>query len=277
MQPHRGDPGRLPSRPGVERALDEPGGLGGRRAVPALVDVRRDGVRPGRVELAVDPGVDEPAEPAVLASGHGTGTLDLASRIPEWSLAEGGFREVGDAQAVDEQVRRDAFDRYVVPEIEVLLRVARTIVSRPADAEDLVQDTLLRAYRGIEAFDGRFPRAWLLTIMRNAHVNGIRRRRPELLDDPDRDLDRLGQGDAPGPEAIVVGETFDAVVVDALAALPEKFGRVVTLVDIDGLSYAEAAEVLGIPLGTVMSRLHRARGRIRDRLTAAGLAPRRHE
>lgn len=201
----------------------------------------------------------------------------MASRIPEWSLAEGGFRRVSDARPVDEQVRRDAFDRYVVPEIEVLLRVARTIVSRPADAEDLVQDTLLRAYRGIEAFDGRYPRAWLLTIMRNAHVNGIRRRRPDLLDDPDRDLDRLGGDTADGPEAIVVGASFDAVVVDALGALPDKFGRVVALVDIDGLSYPEAAEVLGIPLGTVMSRLHRARGRIRDRLAAAGLAPRRTE
>ncbi|MGH9268240.1 MAG: sigma factor, partial [Acidimicrobiales bacterium] len=92
-----------------------------------------------------------------------------------------------DARAVDAQDRRLAFDRHVVPEIEVLLRVARTIVSRPADAEDLVQETLLRAYRGIKSFDGRHPRAWLLTIMRNAHVNSVRRRRPELLDDPDLD------------------------------------------------------------------------------------------
>lgn len=213
----------------------------------------------------------------MLPAGHVGGTPGPASVIPEWPRLERGSRHVGDAKAADERDDRAAFDRYVLPEIDVLLRVARTIVSRPADAEDLVQETLLRAYRGVGSFDGRHPRAWLLTIMRNAHINGVRRRRPELLDDPDRDLDRLGQDDAPGPEAIVVGETFDAVVVDALGALPEKFATVVRLVDIDGLSYAEAAEALGVPLGTIMSRLHRARQRIRDRLAASGLAPRRHE
>jgi RNA polymerase sigma-70 factor (ECF subfamily) len=169
-----------------------------------------------------------------------------------------------------------AFQQYVVPEMEVLLRVARTLVSRPADAEDLVQETLVRAYRSIDRFDGRHPRAWLLTIMRNAEINRHRRRRPELLDDPDVELERLSDesDERHGPEALVVGAEFDAVVVQALVALPDRFRQVVELVDVSGLSYAEAAGALGIPVGTVMSRLHRARSRMRDRLTAAGLAPR---
>jgi RNA polymerase sigma-70 factor (ECF subfamily) len=74
---------------------------------------------------------------------------------------------------------------------------------------------------------------------------------------------------------LVVGSTFDAVVADALDALPDRYRQAVTLVDIAGLSYAEAAEALGVPEGTVMSRLHRARTRMRHRLVAAGLAPRR--
>uniref|UniRef100_UPI003752473E RNA polymerase sigma factor n=1 Tax=Ilumatobacter sp. TaxID=1967498 RepID=UPI003752473E len=78
-----------------------------------------------------------------------------------------------------------AFERYVLPEIEVLLRVAHSLTRNHAEAEDLVQDTLLRAYRGIDGFDGRHPRAWLLTILRNTHINRNRRRRPELLRDPD--------------------------------------------------------------------------------------------
>lgn len=78
------------------------------------------------------------------------------------------------------------------------------------------------------------------------------------------------------PEGLVVGATFDAVVEDALARLPDDFRRTIELVDIQGLTYAEAAEVLGIPLGTVMSRVHRARHRIRDRLAAADLVPRSH-
>lgn len=177
----------------------------------------------------------------------------------------------------DEEQRRVAFATYIVPEIDVLLRVARTLVPRPADAEDLVQDTLLRAFRSIDSFDGRHPRAWLLTIMRNTQINRTRRRRPVLLDDPDTEpgdgvIDMAGT-----PEAIVVGATFDAVVVDALDALPARFRQVVELVDIDGLTYAEAAEAIGIPVGTVMSRLHRARARIRVRLAAAGLTPRRGE
>jgi RNA polymerase sigma-70 factor (ECF subfamily) len=173
----------------------------------------------------------------------------------------------------------DAFARYVLAEVEVLLRVARTLTVRPADAEDLVQDTLLRAYQGIATFDGAHPRAWLLTILRNTHINRNRRRRPELLDDQDAAFDRLAATEpttgGETPEGLVVGATFDAVVSDALNALPERFRRAVTLVDIEGLSYAEAAEVLGVPVGTVMSQLHRARARMRHRLVAAGLAPRR--
>ncbi|MGI8684434.1 MAG: sigma-70 family RNA polymerase sigma factor [Acidimicrobiales bacterium] len=178
--------------------------------------------------------------------------------------------------APSDERRRDAFTTHVVPEIDVLLRVARTLVPRPVDAEDLVQDTLVRAFRAIDSFDGRHPRAWLLTIMRNAQVNRTRRRRPKLLDDPD-ELERISDTDgaAASPEAIVVGAEFDAVVGEALGALPDRFRQVVELVDIDGLSYAEVAEVVGVPVGTVMSRLHRARARIRVRLAAAGLAPRR--
>jgi RNA polymerase sigma-70 factor (ECF subfamily) len=136
-----------------------------------------------------------------------------------------------------------------------------------------VQETLLRAYRAIDGFDGRHPRAWLLTILRNTHINRNRRRRPELLSDTDGGSDRLAQ--VAGDEQ--TDATVDAEVQRALADLDERFRRVVELVDIDGLSYADAAEVLGIPTGTVMSRLHRARGRIRDRLARAGIAPRSHE
>ncbi|MBS2963554.1 sigma-70 family RNA polymerase sigma factor [Actinocrinis puniceicyclus] len=183
------------------------------------------------------------------------------------------------AAAADERAQA-AFARYVLPEIEVLYRVALSITAQPADAEDLVQDTLLRAYRAVERFDGTHARAWLLTILRNTEINRHRRRRPDLLDDPDAQLERHeGRGPfsapAPGPEELVVEQVFDKVVDEALAALPVKHRQVVQLVDIDGLTYAEAATLLEVPEGTVMSRLHRARKRIRDRLAAAGLAPTR--
>lgn len=170
----------------------------------------------------------------------------------------------------------ERFATYVLPEIEVLLRVARTLTPNQADAEDLVQDTLVRAYRGIGGFDGAHPRAWLVTILRNTQINRTRRRRPELLDDPDRTMASVADAetDTHSVEALVVGPTFDAVVEDAFRNLPDGFRRCVELVDIDGLTYAEAAALMGVPVGTIMSRLHRARRRIRDRLAGAGLAPR---
>ena len=170
-----------------------------------------------------------------------------------------------------------AFRTFVLPEMDVLLRVATSITRDPVDAEDLVQETVLRAYRAIERFDGRHPRAWLLTIMRNAQINRVRRKRPELMRDPDATMAQMADAGEGGEsaESLVVGATFDAVVERAYRALPDKFRVVVELVDLNGLAYKEAADVLDIPVGTVMSRLHRARNRIRDRLVAADLAPRR--
>lgn len=175
--------------------------------------------------------------------------------------------------AVD--ARRRKYAEYVLPDVEVLLRVAMTMTTQPVDAEDLVQDTLLRAWRSLDTFDGTHPRAWLLTILRHTHINRHRRRRPHLLDDPDRTTERGDDDAQPSAEEIVVGRTFTAVVDAALAALPDEFRATVLLVDVDQLTYAEAAAVLGVAEGTVMSRLHRARKRIRDRLAAAELAPRR--
>lgn len=168
-----------------------------------------------------------------------------------------------------------AFARYVEPEVPVLYRVALTMAGQPADAEDLVQDTLVRAYRAIDRFDGAHPRAWLLTILRNTHRNRLRVRLPLLLraGEDERLLDRADE--APSAEDLVVDAQFETVVAEALEVLPTIHRVIVQLVDVDGLNYAEAAEALGIPRGTVMSRLHRARTRIRNRLVDTGLVPRR--
>ena len=164
------------------------------------------------------------------------------------------------------------FGRYVVPEITVLYRVARSLTRSNADAEDLVQETLLRAYRSIHGFDGEHPRAWLLTIMRNANINRARQVRvAEPLDDPDALFERTSSD----PSVLAEHAEFDGAVRRAAADLPPTFRDVVTLVDLDGLSYAEAAAALDVPIGTVMSRLHRGRTRIKQRLVALGLAPRK--
>ncbi len=171
-------------------------------------------------------------------------------------------------------VGQDArFNEYVVPELEVLYRVAYSITRNKADAEDLVQDTLLRAYRAVERFDGRYPRAWLLTIMRNAQINRVRRKRPELMHDPDETMARMADesADAADAETQIIDQTLAAPIENALNSLPEKFRSVVELVDINELSYKEAADALGIPVGTVMSRLHRARRNIRQHLELSSI------
>jgi RNA polymerase sigma-70 factor (ECF subfamily) len=142
---------------------------------------------------------------------------------------------------------KTAFERYVVPEIDVLYRVARSLTRNAADAEDLVQDTLIRANNASDRFDGRYPRAWLLTILRNTHINRNRRRRPELLRDPDVTFERMSAAAGDDYTDDFIELKFDTEVADALAALPTRFRCVVELVDIKELSYAEAAEVSRTP------------------------------
>jgi len=177
--------------------------------------------------------------------------------------------DVSSSRRKESKGDEDGFTRYVMPELDVLMRVARSITGNSTDADDLVQDTLLRAYRAIDRFDGRYPRAWLLTIMRNAQINRVRRKRPELMRDPDTTLAVVANtdSDAKTPEATVLDKTFDAAVERSLAAIPEQFREAIHLVDIDGLSYNEAAAVLDVPVGTIMSRLHRGRKLIRNGLT----------
>lgn len=165
--------------------------------------------------------------------------------------------------------RQHAFRVYVEPEIEVLLRVAHTLTGSWADAEDLVQDTLVRAYRGIAGFDGAHPRAWLLTILRNTHLNSHRRQRPDLayeVGDLDGARPAFGASSVPSPEQTVTDSVLDDAVESAVATLDPLFRTVLLLIDVDQLTYAEVAALLGIPVGTVMSRLSRARDRVRRQL-----------
>lgn len=161
-----------------------------------------------------------------------------------------------------------SFDAFVGPHLDVLLRVAGSLCRNTHDAEDLVQDTLIRALKGLDGFDGAYPRAWLLTIMRNANINRNRRHRPGLLHDA---TDLAGEADrrnpaSPSAEDVAATRAPAPWIADALGRLSPRHLQVVQLVDVDGLTYDEAAAALGIPVGTVMSRLHRARHRMRAHL-----------
>ncbi len=183
--------------------------------------------------------------------------------------------EAHDVRSTNEhEDAHDAFQRYVVPEIPAMMRVARSLTRNSHDAEDLVQDAILRAYRGISSFDGAHPRAWLFTILRNTHINRNRRQRPVLFDDPD-DVQSVPSGEKSDPTTRIENVAFRDAVLAALSTMPEKMRLVVELVDLETCSYGEVSLALDIPIGTVMSRLHRGRGQIKEQLIAGGFVVRK--
>lgn len=159
---------------------------------------------------------------------------------------------------------RERFDSTVREHLRSLYRVARRLSGSAADAEDLVSQTLLAAAKGWHGFDGRFPKTWLLKVMRNEHLRALRTKasRP-----PTTDID--GVPETSGASDVwtevdlkLVGER----IVEELDRVPEAYREAVVLCDIEQMSYDEAAATLDIPIGTVRSRLHRGRHMLRQRL-----------
>jgi RNA polymerase sigma-70 factor (ECF subfamily) len=145
----------------------------------------------------------------------------------------------------------------------------------PADAEDVVQETFLKAYRAYDSYtDGTNLKAWLYRILTNTYINKYRKqqRRPaevELGELQDLYLyKRLGEssGATQSAEADMLDAFVDSDVIEALESLPETFRLPVLLADVDGFSYKEIAEMLDVPIGTVMSRLHRGRKALQKKL-----------
>lgn len=160
------------------------------------------------------------------------------------------------------------FETQIIAEIPVLLNVATSMCNQPADAHDLVQDNLARAWRSFDTFDGDYPRAWLLTIMRNANVNANRRQRPITIDLDESTNPTIVPTEV-SAEDTAMNRRLDDVVEKAISTLKPAAKEVLVLVDVDGLSYREAGVVLGVPEGTVMSRLHRARAAVRKQIESA--------
>ena len=168
------------------------------------------------------------------------------------------------------------FQEDALPLLDSLYAGALRMTRNPADAEDLVQETMLRAYRSFDRFEpGTNLKAWLFRILTNAYINVYRKRQREpqkVSQDDVEEFDlyqELKDHDpqfTATPETIVLDSLVDGDIIEAIDALPEQFRLAVILSDIEGFTYAEMADIMDVPMGTVMSRLHRGRKALQKRL-----------
>ena len=193
---------------------------------------------------------------------------------PETAESEGARRAATEAR---DRVR---FEEEALALADQVYRVARRFVSTREEAEDLVQDTYARAFRSWQSYTpGTNLRAWLLRILTNLNVDRGRRlqRRPDETPLEEHDyylansIARSGGEEVLDQERVVERLSQDSIVI-ALSSLPDDFRDVVVLVDIGDFSYADAAQILDIPLGTVMSRLHRGRRLLKAKLAEEAAA-----
>lgn len=163
-----------------------------------------------------------------------------------------------------DQIKREHFEASVLPHLGAAYNLARWLTRNDHDAEDVVQESYLRAYRFFGGFRGGDGRAWLLTIVRNTCYTWFQQNRPRELTDSLDDAANNIESDAPSPEAELIKNADGKLVTRALEELPLEFREVLVLREMEGLSYKEIADIADVPLGTVMSRLARARKRLQQ-------------
>lgn len=169
----------------------------------------------------------------------------------------------------------DRFTKDALPYLDQMFGAAMKMTRNPQDAQDLVQETFSKAYAAFDSYsDGTNLKAWLYRIMTNTFINSYRKKQREPYLGAVEDLEEWQMGDAESTtamasrsaEAEAIDRTPAEVITKALNDLPEDFRIVVYMADVEGFSYQEIADIVDRPIGTVMSRLHRGRARLRQEL-----------
>jgi RNA polymerase sigma factor (sigma-70 family) len=187
----------------------------------------------------------------------------MGPKRPTLHLAVSGARDW--RSGVDDNAR---FRGVVLPHLDAAYNLAYWLTGDRTDAEDVVQDASLRAFRAIHRFAGGNARAWVLCIVRNTACTWLRKNRPtavvtvEDLEAVEMTCANAADPDGETPETALIAKTDAEHLRAAIAALPTPFRETLVLRDIEGLDYREIAEATEVPIGTVMSRLARARGRL---------------
>lgn len=166
--------------------------------------------------------------------------------------------------------KRESFEREALVHLDALYRVALRLTNNASDADDLVQETMLKAYKAWDQYEkGTNAKGWLLTILRHAFINEYRRRvrHPENVDlDTIEPFAVFGEIQDDDPQGAFFDKIVDDEVLKAIDQLPETFRETLVLSDVEGMSYQEIARILEIPVGTVKSRLFRARQALQGKL-----------
>ncbi len=167
---------------------------------------------------------------------------------------------------MEEHEKLARFEQCIMPHMDAAYNLARWLASQDQDAQDIVQEAYLRAFKFFGGFRGGDPRAWLLRIVRNCFYDWLRQNRHGEPDTPFDEETPGGTGEAPAPDAKLIEQADREILRQALEALPLDYREVLVLRELEGMSYKEIADIAGVPLGTVMSRLARAREHLRKDL-----------
>jgi len=165
---------------------------------------------------------------------------------------------------------RERFEQAVLPHLDAAYSLARWLTRNDQDAQDVTQESFLRAFRFFDGYQGGNMRAWLLTIVRNTCYTWLRQNRPpDSAVEFDEEIHSEESSGSADPEIQVLANADKETVQRGLEALPEIFREVLVLRELQGMSYKEIADVASVSIGTVMSRLARARTRLRESLGEA--------
>jgi RNA polymerase sigma-70 factor (ECF subfamily) len=173
--------------------------------------------------------------------------------------------------------KRTNFEQSVLPHLGAAYNLARWLTRNEHDAEDVVQEAYMRAFKFFGGFRGGDSRAWLLTIVRNTCYTWLQQNRSREFATGLDDESYTAESDAPDPEATLLRNVDTEMLKRAIDELPVEFRETIVLRELEEMSYKEIADISGVPLGTVMSRLARGRKRLQQVLTRTGSKEHEHE